>query len=101
MGNKDAMLDVGRVTFTQHTINRYAERFGGNEEMMRDRISRAVLFGAQLGEDSIYLDGDAAFVLDRFGVVKTTLTKGGFWRVSGRFLAPSSTPCSRHDIDPR
>lgn len=90
--NKDAMLDVGKVTITQHAINRYSERFGGNEEKMRDQLSRAVLFGAQQGEDRIYLDDDAAFVLDRFGVVKTTLTRGMLlanMQVAFRGLMPS------------
>ena len=69
------MLDGSKVTISQHAIGRYAERLGGDENTMRDQLSRAVLYGAQRGSDRIYVDEGAAFVLDRFGVIKTTLTK--------------------------
>ena len=75
MGNKDVMLDGCRVKISHHAIGRYIERFGGDEEAMREQLSRAVLFGVQLGYDRIFLDKDAAFVVDRYGVVKTALHK--------------------------
>lgn len=75
MGTKDTMLDGSKVIISHHAMARYTERFGADEEAMRRQLSRAVLFGAQRGEDRIYLDEDTAFVLDRYGVIKTTLTK--------------------------
>ena len=75
MGNKDVMLDGCRVKISHHAIGRYIERFGGNEEAMREQLSSAVLYGVQLGYDRIFLDRDAAFVVDRYGVVKTALHK--------------------------
>ena len=75
MRSKDTMLDGAKVKITYHAICRYTERFGGDEESMRAQLSRAVTFGAQRGGDRIYLDEDAAFVLDRNGVIKTALTK--------------------------
>lgn len=76
MVTKDVMLDGSKVTISQHAIDRYAERFGADEETMRDQLSRALLYGAQRGTDRVFVDGRAAFVLDRYGVIKTALTKG-------------------------
>jgi len=75
LANKDVLLDGRRVNISRHAIGRYNERFGGDEEAMRSQLSRAVLFGVQLGYDRIFLDSDAAFVVDRYGVVKTALHK--------------------------
>jgi len=75
LGTKHLMLDGSKVTISQHAIDRYAERFNADEESMRDQLSRALLYGAQRGTDGIFVEGTAAFVVDRHGVVKTTLTK--------------------------
>ncbi len=75
MGNKDDMLDGNKVKISHHAVGRYIERFGGDEEAMRSQLARAVLFGVQLGYDRIFLDQDAAFVVDKYGVVKTALHK--------------------------
>lgn len=75
LGTQAVMLDGSKVTISQHAICRYAERLGGDEKRMRDQLSLAVLYGAQRGSDRIFVDEGDAFVLDRFGVIKTTLTK--------------------------
>jgi len=74
MKTKNVMLDGSKVTISQHAIDRYTERFGGDEKTMRDQLSRALLYGAQRGTDRIFVDEGAAFVLDRYRVIKTTLT---------------------------
>jgi hypothetical protein len=99
------MLDGAKVKITHHAICRYAERFGGDEESMRAQLSRAVTFGAQRGGDRIYLDKDAAFVLDRYGVIKTALTKSMLManmQLAFRGLKqcePVSPPPKTEDVD--
>lgn len=69
------MLDGNKVKISHHAIGRYIERFGGDEKAMREQLSHALLFGVQRGYDRIFLDQNTAFVVDKYGVVKTALHK--------------------------
>lgn len=61
------------MEISNHGLSRYMERFGGDENQMREQLSRAVPFGCQLGEDHLLIDGEAVFVITKDNVVKTCL----------------------------
>lgn len=61
------------MEISNHGLSRYMERFGGDENQMREQLSRAVPFGCQLGEDQLLIDDEVVFVITKDNVVKTCM----------------------------
>jgi hypothetical protein len=63
---------LGKEYFvSQHASERWSERFGGD---INESLFVAVPYGGQRGSDTLLRSGDAVFVVNKGGVVKTVLT---------------------------